>query len=88
MRQILVITGALLLGACSVEPGSEKWCEQKKEQAKSEWTSSDAITFASSCLLDSTTIGSKEWCDDLSDKPKGEWTANEAADYTRYCLMP
>lgn len=88
MRKILVIGSALLLGACSVEPGSEKWCEQKKVQAKSEWTSADAITFARNCLLDSSTIGSREWCEALSDKPKGEWTANEAASYTRYCLIP
>jgi hypothetical protein len=87
MRRILVIACALLLGACSVEPGSEKWCEQKKEQSKSEWTSSDAITFASNCLLESSTIGSKEWCEDLSDKPKGEWSANETTSYAKHCII-
>lgn len=87
MRTGLIIASVLLLSACSVEPGSEKWCEQKKEQSKSEWTSSDAMTFASNCLLDSTTIGSKQWCDDLSDKPKGEWTANETASYTKHCII-
>ncbi|CAA0116209.1 Uncharacterised protein [Halioglobus japonicus] len=87
MRKIFMITSLLLLGACSVEPGSEKWCAQKKEQPKTEWTSSDAITFASNCLLDSTTIGSKEWCEDMSDKPKGQWTADETASYTKHCII-
>jgi DUF3012 family protein len=87
MRRILMIAGMLALGACSAEPGSEKWCEQKKEQSKTEWSSSDAITFASNCLLDSTTIGSKEWCEDMSDKPKGQWTADETASYTKHCII-
>ena len=87
MRRILMITSMLVLAGCSAEPGSEKWCEQKKEQSKTEWTSSDAVTFASNCLLDSTTIGSKEWCEDMSDKPKGEWTADETASYTKYCII-
>ena len=87
MRRILIIGSMLVLGACSAEPGSEKWCAQKKEQSKSEWTSSDAVTFASSCLLDSTTIGSKDWCEDLADKPKGEWTADEAGSYAKHCIM-
>jgi hypothetical protein len=87
MRRVLIIGSILLLSACSVEPGSEKWCKQKKELPKSEWTSSDAVTFASNCLLDSSTIGSKEWCEDLSDKPKGEWTANETASYTKHCII-
>ncbi len=87
MQRSLLIGCLLLLGACSVEPGSEKWCEQKKEQSKSEWTSSDAITFASNCLLESNTIGSEAWCEDLSEKPKGEWTADEAASYTKHCII-
>ena len=87
MRRVLVIACVSLLGARSVEPGSEKWCEQKKEQSKSEWTSSDAITFASNCLLDSSTIGSKQWCEDMSEKPKGEWTANETTSYAKHCII-
>ena len=87
MRRSLIIGSLLLLTACSVEPGSEKWCVQKKEQAKSEWSSSDAITFARNCLLDGSALGSKEWCDDLSDKPKGEWTADETAIYAKHCII-
>ena len=87
MRQILIIGSILLLGACSVEPGSEKWCSQKKEQPKSEWSSTDAVTYARNCLLDGTAVGSKDWCEDLTDKPKGEWTANETSSYARHCVM-
>jgi len=87
MRTITIIAGIMLLGACSAEPGSEKWCAQKKEQAKSEWSGSDAVTYARNCLLDGTAIGSKDWCESLSDKPKGEWTANDTASYAKYCVM-
>ena len=87
MRHLMLIGATLLLAACSAEPGSEKWCEQKKAQAKSEWTSADAITFARSCILESTTIGSESWCKDMADKPKGEWTANDSASYARHCVM-
>lgn len=87
MRRLIVIGSLLLLGACSVEPGSEKWCQQKADQPKSEWTSADAVTYARNCILDSTTIGSREWCEDLSKKPKGEWTANDTASYAKHCVM-
>jgi hypothetical protein len=87
MQRIVLIGSLLILAACSVEPGSEKWCAQKKEQPKSEWSGSDAITFARNCLLDGSAVGSNEWCADLSEKPKGEWTANEAASYTKHCIM-
>ena len=83
MRRFLAIGGILLLGACSAEPGSEKWCAAKKDQPKSEWTGSDAATYARKCLLDSTTIGSEAWCEDLSEKPKGEWTGDEA----KHCVL-
>ena len=87
MKRILLIGGIILLGACSAEPGSEKWCEEKKNQPKSEWTGSDAATFAKNCIFESTTIGSEEWCKDLKNKPKGEWSANEAASYAKHCVM-
>jgi len=87
MRRIFVIGSILLLGACSVEPGSDKWCTMKKDQPKSEWTSSDAATYARHCLLASTTVGSAGWCQDFSDKPKGEWTANDTASYAKHCVM-
>jgi Protein of unknown function (DUF3012) len=87
MQRILIIGALLLLAACSVEPGSEKWCAQKKEQPKSEWSGSDAMTFTRNCLLDGSAVGSNEWCADLADKPKGDWTANETASYTKHCIM-
>lgn len=87
MRNVLLIGSFLLLAACSVEPGSEKWCSMKAEQSKSEWSSSDAITYARNCLIDGTAVGSEEWCQDLTKKPKGEWTANETATYAKHCVI-
>jgi len=87
MQRIIIIASILLLAACSAEPGSEKWCTMKKDQPKSEWSGSDAITFAKSCLLDATAVGPKEWCENLSEKPKGEWSANDAASYAKHCVM-
>lgn len=87
MKQILVICSILLLCACSAEPGSEKWCAAKKEQAKSEWSVSDATTYTKNCLIDGSSVGSEEWCEDLSGKPKGEWSANEASSYAKHCVM-
>jgi len=87
MKRILVISSILALGACSAEPGSEKWCAAKKEQPKSEWTTADAGTYAKNCLFEGSAIGSDEWCEDLSGKPKGEWTANESKSYAKHCVM-
>jgi hypothetical protein len=87
MKRILTIAAILALSACSVEPGSEEWCATKKEQPKSEWSGSDAKTYAKNCLIDGMAIGSEEWCEDLSEKPKGEWTADEAKAYAKHCVM-
>ena len=87
MARFLLIGSILLLAACSAEPGSEKWCEQKKEQPKSEWSASDAMTYTRHCLIEGTAVGSRKWCEDLSGRPRGEWTADEAASYTRHCVI-
>ncbi|MEH6568721.1 MAG: DUF3012 domain-containing protein [Halioglobus sp.] len=87
MKRILVISSILLLSACSVEPGSEKWCAAKKELPKSEWTASDAGTYAKNCVIDGMAVGSEKWCEDLSDRPKGEWTADETKTYAKHCVM-
>lgn len=82
-----LITAAVLCSACSPEPGSQNWCEDKKAQPKSEWSSEDAMTFTKHCLLEGSTIGSEKWCEDLAEKPKGEWSANEATDYAKHCVI-
>jgi hypothetical protein len=87
MKRILIIASILTLAACSVDPGSEKWCAAQKEQPKSEWTGSDAKTYAKNCMIEGMAIGSKEWCEDLSDKPKGEWTGDETKAYAKNCVM-
>jgi hypothetical protein len=87
IRSLAVVGLTVLLVACTAEPGSERWCKQKKEQAKSEWSMEDAKTFAAHCLIEDFTIGSKDWCENLNDKPKGDWTADEAASYAKHCVM-
>ncbi|AQA20134.1 hypothetical protein BST95_04150 [Halioglobus japonicus] len=82
-----LIAGALILSACSAEPGSERWCNEKKEQPKSEWTGGDAATFAKNCIIDGSEVGSEKWCEKLSEKDKGEWTASEASTFAKHCVM-
>jgi hypothetical protein len=86
LRPLLVLS-LLALAACTPERGSEAWCEDKKEQSKSEWSLDDATTFATHCLVSGLTIGSKEWCEDLAGKDKGKWSAEEASGYARHCLV-
>jgi len=87
VRKLFVLVSALALSACSVEPGSEKWCKQMGDTPKSEWTMSDAGTYAKNCVIDGMEVGSKKWCEDLEEKPKGDWTANESTTYAKHCIM-
>lgn len=87
MSKLALIGSIFLLTACAAEPGSERWCAQKAEQPKSEWSSSDALTYTKNCLIDGMSIGSKDWCEKLEEKPKGEWTGDEAASYTKHCVI-
>ena len=87
MKIILLVSSIMLLSACSAEPGSEKWCEEKKEQSTSDWSSSDAKTYTMKCLVDGTAVGSEKWCKKLSKKPKGEWTGDEAGSYAKHCVL-
>jgi len=87
MRTLALVSTVVFLTACAAEPGSERWCTQKAEQPKSEWSSSDALTYTKNCLIDGTSIGSKDWCEDLAKTPKGEWTGDEATSYAKHCVM-
>jgi hypothetical protein len=87
MKYVLLTISALCFVACSPEPGSERWCNAKKEQPKSEWSAADAGTYAKNCLIDGMEVGSERWCENLSEKPKGEWTADEAASYAKHCVL-
>ena len=87
MKLFIPVSAALLLVACSPEPGTEKWCAQKKDQPKSEWSASDAGTYARNCLIDGMEVGSERWCENMSEKPKGEWTGDEAASYAKHCVL-
>jgi PBP1b-binding outer membrane lipoprotein LpoB len=87
MKKILLLAGLIFLTACAAEPGSEKWCDAKTEQPKSEWTGTDVSTYAKNCILESTTIGSEKWCKNLVETPKGEWTTDEATAYAKHCVF-
>ena len=56
-------------------------------KSKGEWTGDEAKTYATHCVLESTTNGSKAWCDNLKETPKGERTTQEVADYAKYCVV-
>ena len=84
---LAVVTGFSLLGACGDKPGSTGWCEDMSAKSKGEWTGDEAKTYATHCVLESTTIGSEAWCDNLKETPKGEWTTQEVADYAQYCVV-
>jgi len=83
----LALVASVIITACADKPGSEGWCQAMGEKSKSEWTGADAKTYASHCVIDSTTIGSEAWCDNLKATPKGEWTTQEVADFAQYCLV-
>lgn len=87
MSRVFLICGILLMAACSVEPGSERWCEQKADQPKSEWSASDLVTYTKHCFVEGSALGSEDWCKDLEKKPKGDWSANELATYTENCVF-
>jgi hypothetical protein len=87
MKYLMLASTAVLLVACSAEPGSEKWCAEKKEQPKSEWSAADAGTYAKNCLIDGMEVGSEKWCKKLAEKPKGDWTADEATSYAKHCVL-
>jgi len=87
MRRTVVILALVAVAACSAEPGSEGWCEAKKKLSKSEWSASDAATYAAHCLIDGLAVGSKAWCESQAEKPKGDWTVDEGTTYAKHCVM-
>ena len=87
LKVVFLLAASGMLSACADKPGSEGWCEALGEKNKSEWTGSDAKTYATHCVIESTTIGSEAWCDDLKGKPKGDWTTQEVADFAQYCVV-
>ena len=87
MKYFVLASTVLFFAACSADPGSERWCADKKEQPKSEWSVADAGTYAKNCVIDGMEVGSDRWCENLSEKPKGDWTADEAASYAKHCVL-
>jgi hypothetical protein len=87
MRKLFLVSTFVLLTACAAEPGSERWCEQKKEESKTQWSTADALTYAKSCVIEGSAIGSKVWCEEREEIPKADWSANEAASYAKHCVI-
>ncbi|NQX87228.1 MAG: DUF3012 domain-containing protein [Halioglobus sp.] len=87
MHRVLIFAAFLLVTACSAEPGSTRWCEQKSAQPKNEWSASDLVTYTQHCFIAGTEVGSEEWCKALDQKDKRDWTAHETATYTKNCIM-
>jgi hypothetical protein len=87
MKKTAGLMMLMLLAGCSAEPGSERWCEAKKGEPKSEWSMEDAKTYAKNCVIEGMAIGSEEWCEDMDKTPKGEWSANDAKSYAKHCVV-
>lgn len=42
---------SLGIAACSLQVGSDAWCEKMKERDKAKWSTEDAGNFAKHCIL-------------------------------------
>lgn len=51
MKQWLVLGLVVLLGACSAEVGSKKWCDNMEDKPEGDWTLTEAKDYAKHCLL-------------------------------------
>lgn len=51
MKQWLVLGFVVLLGACSAEVGSKKWCDNMEDKPEGDWTLTEAKDYAKHCLL-------------------------------------
>jgi Protein of unknown function (DUF3012) len=87
MRKLILLSAITMLTACTAEPGSERWCEQKEGESKTEWSASDMVTYTKSCVIEGLAIGSDAWCTKLAEKPKGDWSTNEATSYAKHCVI-
>ena len=88
LRTIALLSCIALLAGCGGGGvGTEKWCEEKKAQPKSEWSMDDAKNYTKNCVVDSTTIGSEEWCAKMKDKGADDLTVEEAKDLAKHCIL-
>ena len=52
MKAVLILSVAVLvMGACSPEVGSKKWCEAMKKKPEGDWTMNEAKDYAKNCLF-------------------------------------
>ena len=51
IKALSLLPVAAMLCACAPEVGSEKWCENIEDTAKSDWSANDAKAFAKYCVF-------------------------------------
>ena len=87
MKRMYWLALFILLGACTPEVGSERWCEKLQQTSKSSWSFDDGVAYTKHCLVSQMTVGSEGWCEKLAEKPKSDWTVEETRGYARYCVV-
>jgi hypothetical protein len=48
---VFALVFSLGIVACSLQVGSDAWCEKMKEKDKAKWSAEDAGNFAKHCIL-------------------------------------
>lgn len=48
---VFALVFSLGIVACSLQVGSDAWCEKMKERDKAKWSAEDAGNFAKHCIL-------------------------------------
>ena len=49
----LYFSVALMLLACSPEPGSKRWCASMDEKSAGDWSTNEAAEYTKSCMFSS-----------------------------------
>lgn len=50
-KLLLVLLSTLFIVSCAPKVGSEAWCDELKEKAKSDWTMEETKDFAKHCIF-------------------------------------
>jgi hypothetical protein len=87
IKRVHLLGLVLLLGACTPEVGSEKWCKVLEDKPKTDWSFDEGVAYTKYCIVSQLSIGSETWCEKVDEKPKGDWTGDEAKNYARYCVV-
>ena len=50
-RLLFVTTLIVILIGCSLDVGSDEWCQDMKEKPKGDWTASETADYAKHCVF-------------------------------------